>query len=119
MLFRIRRQLADISRVMTLEPGDIVLTGTPLGVGEVKVGEAMTGHIEVDGERLDEGTIQVGVPAGVGSTDFEKTVNCHRLKLVGSETYVFSHVYGDAQSARTCDRRICRGRYGLDVSCRV
>ena len=41
MLFRIPRQLADISRVMTLEPGDIVLTGTPKGVGEVRTGDVM------------------------------------------------------------------------------
>ncbi|KAL2850199.1 fumarylacetoacetate hydrolase family protein [Aspergillus pseudoustus] len=73
MLFRIPRQLADISRVMTLEPGDIVLTGTPKGVGEVKVGETMAGHIEVDGERLDEGTIQVDVQAGLGGYKFEET----------------------------------------------
>merc|ERR1711977_347860 len=35
MLYRIPRQLQDISRVMTLEAGDIVLTGTPKGVGSV------------------------------------------------------------------------------------
>ncbi|KAI4153862.1 MAG: hypothetical protein LQ340_002045, partial [Diploschistes diacapsis] len=31
MLFRIPRQLSDISSVMTLEKGDLVLTGTPKG----------------------------------------------------------------------------------------
>ena len=33
MLFRIPRILSEISRVMKLEEGDIVLTGTPKGVG--------------------------------------------------------------------------------------
>lgn len=33
MLFRIDDLIADISRVMTLEPGDIIATGTPAGVG--------------------------------------------------------------------------------------
>jgi 2-keto-4-pentenoate hydratase/2-oxohepta-3-ene-1,7-dioic acid hydratase in catechol pathway len=38
MLFRIARQLNDVSRVMTLEKCDIVWTGTPEGVGPVKIG---------------------------------------------------------------------------------
>jgi acylpyruvate hydrolase len=71
MLYRIPRQLADISRVMTLEPGDLVLTGTPKGVGEVEAGDVMTATIEVaSGNGIDrggqmavlnEGTIQVEV----------------------------------------------------------
>ncbi len=33
MLFNVRELIADISSVMTLEPGDIIATGTPEGVG--------------------------------------------------------------------------------------
>ena len=33
MLFNVRQLIADISTVMTLEPGDIIATGTPAGVG--------------------------------------------------------------------------------------
>ncbi len=33
MLFNINELIADISSVMTLEPGDIIATGTPAGVG--------------------------------------------------------------------------------------
>lgn len=33
MLFNVNAIIADISRVMTLEPGDIIATGTPAGVG--------------------------------------------------------------------------------------
>ncbi|MCW3836936.1 fumarylacetoacetate hydrolase family protein [Sphingomonas canadensis] len=33
MLFNVPQLIADISRVMTLEPGDIIATGTPAGVG--------------------------------------------------------------------------------------
>src|SRR3569833_3367908 len=33
LLFRIPRHLRDISKVMKLEKGDIILTGTPKGVG--------------------------------------------------------------------------------------
>jgi 2-keto-4-pentenoate hydratase/2-oxohepta-3-ene-1,7-dioic acid hydratase in catechol pathway len=33
MIFRINEQIADLSRNLTLWPGDIILTGTPAGVG--------------------------------------------------------------------------------------
>jgi len=38
------------SQSMALEPGDIIMTGTPEGVGPVQRGEVMTGGIEVLGE---------------------------------------------------------------------
>ena len=33
MIFDIWDQIADISRNITLHPGDVILTGTPAGVG--------------------------------------------------------------------------------------
>jgi 2-keto-4-pentenoate hydratase/2-oxohepta-3-ene-1,7-dioic acid hydratase in catechol pathway len=39
MVFGIPTLLAYISRVMTLEPGDVVATGTPAGVGPLAVGD--------------------------------------------------------------------------------
>jgi 2-keto-4-pentenoate hydratase/2-oxohepta-3-ene-1,7-dioic acid hydratase in catechol pathway len=39
MVFSIPTILAYISQVMTLEPGDLVLTGTPAGVGTLKPGD--------------------------------------------------------------------------------
>ena len=33
MIYRIDEQLSSISRFVTLEPGDVVLTGSPAGVG--------------------------------------------------------------------------------------
>jgi 2-keto-4-pentenoate hydratase/2-oxohepta-3-ene-1,7-dioic acid hydratase in catechol pathway len=35
-----------ISQVMTLEPGDVILTGTPSGVGRLQDGDSVTVHIE-------------------------------------------------------------------------
>ncbi len=37
MLFGVKELIADISSVMTLEPGDIIATGTPAGVGAGRV----------------------------------------------------------------------------------
>ena len=36
MIFRLEQILADLSRVMTLEPGDVVSTGTPGGIGSAR-----------------------------------------------------------------------------------
>lgn len=47
MLFPVARLVAYISGVMTLEPDDVILTGTPPGVGPVNRGDVM--EVEVDG----------------------------------------------------------------------
>lgn len=46
MIYSIARIIAYITRFMTLEPGDVILTGTPSGVGPVKPGDIMTVEIE-------------------------------------------------------------------------
>jgi 2-keto-4-pentenoate hydratase/2-oxohepta-3-ene-1,7-dioic acid hydratase in catechol pathway len=47
MVFPIPDVLAYISQIMTLEPGDLVLTGTPAGVGKLSPGDAV--EVEVLG----------------------------------------------------------------------
>ena len=47
MIFDIGRILSHISQAMRLEPGDLILTGTPSGVGPVKPGDVMV--VEIDG----------------------------------------------------------------------
>jgi 2-keto-4-pentenoate hydratase/2-oxohepta-3-ene-1,7-dioic acid hydratase in catechol pathway len=46
MLHSIDQLIAYISRYFTLKIGDLIFTGTPKGVGEVKVGDELTGAIE-------------------------------------------------------------------------
>jgi 2-keto-4-pentenoate hydratase/2-oxohepta-3-ene-1,7-dioic acid hydratase in catechol pathway len=47
MVFSIPSLLAYISRVMTLEPGDLVATGTPSGVGPLVSGDVV--EVEIEG----------------------------------------------------------------------
>lgn len=47
MIYPIAQVIAYVSRFMTLEPGDLIMTGTPAGVGPVKPGDVMT--VEVQG----------------------------------------------------------------------
>jgi 2-keto-4-pentenoate hydratase/2-oxohepta-3-ene-1,7-dioic acid hydratase in catechol pathway len=47
MVFRIPQILAYISAAMTLEPGDVVLTGTPEGVSPIRPGDEV--EVEIEG----------------------------------------------------------------------
>jgi 2-keto-4-pentenoate hydratase/2-oxohepta-3-ene-1,7-dioic acid hydratase in catechol pathway len=46
MVFSIPQLIAFISSVMTLEPGDVILTGTPAGVGPLKSGDLVRVTVE-------------------------------------------------------------------------
>ncbi|KAI1431702.1 hypothetical protein GGR50DRAFT_43462 [Xylaria sp. CBS 124048] len=72
-LFRIPQILSAISQVMTLEKGDIVLTGTPKGVGPVQPGEVMCAGIKVDGKVIEESKIEVAVEESTGAYVYKET----------------------------------------------
>lgn len=46
MIYSLGRILAFVTRFMTLEPGDLLLTGTPAGVGPLQPGDTVTVDIE-------------------------------------------------------------------------
>lgn len=73
MLFKIPRLLSEISSVMKLEPGDMVLTGTPKGVGKVVVGDVMTAGLRAGGKEVDEARIEVEVEEKGGLYVYEET----------------------------------------------
>ncbi len=50
MLFRVDELIAYISRFFTLKTGDLLFTGTPVGVGPVNIGDHLEGWLE--GERV-------------------------------------------------------------------
>ncbi len=50
MLFRIDDIIAYVSQFMTLKIGDLLFTGTPVGVGPVSIGQHLQGYLE--GEKL-------------------------------------------------------------------
>lgn len=61
MIFPARKLIAFVSSVMTLEPGDVIMTGTPSGVGPLVDGDEVTVEIEGIGSltnpvRLDDRT---------------------------------------------------------------
>ena len=46
MVFPVTELLSYISSIFTLEPGDLILTGTPEGVGPVEAGQTITAGID-------------------------------------------------------------------------
>lgn len=45
MLFRVDEIIAYVSRFMTLKIGDLLFTGTPVGVGPVSIGQHLQGYL--------------------------------------------------------------------------
>ena len=50
LIWNIPELLADLSKFYHLEPGDLIYTGTPEGVGPVKPGDRISGHIDGVGD---------------------------------------------------------------------
>jgi len=60
MLFPIADLLVYISQFFTLLPGDVVLTGTPAGVGRLQVGDALRAELMTQTEQFAFETCVVG-----------------------------------------------------------
>lgn len=73
MIYQIPRIMSDISKVMTLHPGDIILTGTPAGVGPVEPGDVMKAGVRVGGKELEQGSIDIAVEESPSSYTFNET----------------------------------------------
>jgi 2-keto-4-pentenoate hydratase/2-oxohepta-3-ene-1,7-dioic acid hydratase in catechol pathway len=58
MIFPVARLISFMSRVMTLEPQDLIITGTPEGVGRMQDGDRVEAGIE------GIGTLQFNVRRG-------------------------------------------------------
>jgi 2-keto-4-pentenoate hydratase/2-oxohepta-3-ene-1,7-dioic acid hydratase in catechol pathway len=55
MIFNVWSLVSFISRVMTLEPGDVIMTGTPAGVGPLSPGDVV--EVEIEGIGILENKI--------------------------------------------------------------
>lgn len=53
MLFPIHKILSHMSLIMTLEKGDLILTGTPKGVGPINPGDKVEAFLNVDGTTIE------------------------------------------------------------------
>jgi fumarylpyruvate hydrolase len=50
LIWKVPEAISYLSRLFRLAPGDLIFTGTPAGVGAVKRGDALSGHIDGIGD---------------------------------------------------------------------
>ena len=50
MIWKVPEMISYLSEYFTLAPGDIIMSGTPAGVGPVKRGDKLLGHVDGVGE---------------------------------------------------------------------
>ncbi len=50
LIWNIPETIAYLSKLITLRPGDIIMSGTPAGVGPVKAGDRLEGHVDGVGD---------------------------------------------------------------------
>ena len=50
MIWNVPETIAYLSKLITLRAGDIIMSGTPAGVGPVKAGDKLEGHVEGVGD---------------------------------------------------------------------
>ena len=50
MIWSVPEQIAYLSEYYTLEPGDLIFSGTPAGVGPVKPGDELEARVDGVGE---------------------------------------------------------------------
>ena len=50
MIWSVAEQIAYLSGMVTLQPGDLIFSGTPAGVGPIKAGDKLEGHVDGVGD---------------------------------------------------------------------
>jgi fumarylpyruvate hydrolase len=50
MIWKVPEMIRILSTLFTLQPGDLIMTGTPAGVGPVQRGDRLHGHVDGVGD---------------------------------------------------------------------
>ncbi|HXV12481.1 MAG TPA: fumarylacetoacetate hydrolase family protein, partial [Burkholderiales bacterium] len=50
MIWNVPEMISYLSRLITLRAGDLIMSGTPAGVGPVKPGDRLEGHVDGVGD---------------------------------------------------------------------
>ena len=52
LIWNVPETISYLSHLITLRPGDIIMSGTPAGVGPIKPGDKLEGHVEGVGDLM-------------------------------------------------------------------
>ncbi|MFI7481199.1 fumarylacetoacetate hydrolase family protein [Kocuria sp. M1R5S2] len=77
LVFDLPRIVADLSQLMTLHPGDVVLTGTPAGSSVVVPGDVVEVEVDAPGTGLSSG--RLSTPVVQGEVPFQAFGNTPRV----------------------------------------
>ncbi|AXB43442.1 fumarylacetoacetate hydrolase family protein [Amycolatopsis albispora] len=92
LLFDFGRLVADLSQLITLEPGDVILTGTPAGASVVEPGDVV--EVEVDGSGHSTGRLVTPITEGTvhfGSFGAKPKVDAkQRAEAYGEKAFVLT-----------------------------
>ena len=69
LIFPLAQLVADLSQHFTLEPGDVILTGTPAGSSVVVPGDVVEVEVDAPGTGLTSGRLVTTVTQGAASFD--------------------------------------------------
>jgi 5-oxopent-3-ene-1,2,5-tricarboxylate decarboxylase/2-hydroxyhepta-2,4-diene-1,7-dioate isomerase len=84
LLFSFAYQIADLARLITLEPGDVILTGTPANSRPVEIGDVV--EVEVEGiGRLANTVVELERDLVIVGTQPEVTANTLHVALAMPE----------------------------------
>jgi 5-oxopent-3-ene-1,2,5-tricarboxylate decarboxylase/2-hydroxyhepta-2,4-diene-1,7-dioate isomerase len=84
MLFGVAYQLADVCRLITLEPGDVLLTGTPANSRPLEPGDLV--EVEIDGlGRLSNSVVEWDVDLSEAGSQLETSANTLHVALAMPE----------------------------------
>ncbi len=84
LIFSFAYQIADLARLITLEPGDVILTGTPANSRPVEIGDVV--EVEVEGiGRLENTVVELECDLVVVGTQPEVTANTLHVALAMPE----------------------------------
>ena len=50
MIWNVPEMISCLSKLITLRAGDLIMSGTPAGVGPVKAGDRLEGHVDDVGD---------------------------------------------------------------------
>ncbi|MFC3455340.1 fumarylacetoacetate hydrolase family protein [Amycolatopsis speibonae] len=67
LIFPLRQFVSDLSQHFTLEPGDVILTGTPAGSTVVSPGDVVVVEVDVPGTSTSSGRLHTTVSQGIRS----------------------------------------------------
>ena len=112
LIFSLEQMVADLSQHFTLEPGDVILTGTPAGSSVVVPGDVIA--VEVDAPALGLSSGRLVTTVVQGDVEFDETLG----SLPAVDDTQRADAWGSAEAAGIDSKQDDRARSALSPALR-